>query len=63
MKCNKCGTILDEWDKQLSFHYKMRVPYGSIFDDELVDLNLCCNCFDDFISYIQKNGAISPLSE
>lgn len=47
--CNGCGRELDFWDLQQNFTIHKRVEYGSIYDGSLVDLRLCCECFDSLV--------------
>lgn len=63
-KCNICGKELDFYDIQekLSFHSHM--GYGSKFDLCNIDIDLCCNCFDQLMDeYIIPHCAIDPVRE
>lgn len=55
--CNKCGKEMDLWDIKEGFFIHKRVGYGSIHDGEVVNLNLCCSCFDKLIS----DCAVDPI--
>lgn len=44
--CNMCGKDFDIWDEQEDFSIHTRAGYGSEFDEEEIDLDLCCGCFD-----------------
>lgn len=46
-KCDLCGKTFDEFDEQENFglHYDT-IGYGSAFDGETIDIDMCCNCFD-----------------
>lgn len=44
--CNMCGKDFDLWDEQEDFSIHTQVGYGSKFDEEIIDLDLCCDCFD-----------------
>lgn len=46
-KCDLCCKDFDEFDTQENFglHYSS-VGYGSKFDGESIDVDMCCGCFD-----------------
>ena len=48
--CNLCGKEFDEWDIQedLGLHYT--AGYGSKFDGDTIDCDLCCSCFDKLLN-------------
>lgn len=48
--CNRCGKILDFFDKQQNFFIHTKLGYGSIFDGETVYYQLCCDCIDKVIN-------------
>lgn len=47
--CNKCGKQLDILDLQQGFHIENRLGYGSKYDDDNLELDLCCKCMDELI--------------
>lgn len=51
LKCDFCGKELNELDSQenFGFHYQ-HIGYGSRYDGESIDIDLCCNCFDKMMS-------------
>ena len=55
--CNICGNKMDMWDIQEDFTIHSYVGYGSKFDEEEIELHICCDCMDQMI----ENCAISPL--
>lgn len=55
--CNMCGKPFDIFDFRNDFSIDRYVGYGSIYDEEHLQLDLCCDCMDDIIS----NCKISPL--
>ena len=59
--CNMCGKDFDRLDERgnLGFHYK--VGYGSVYDGEDINLDLCCDCFDELIEYIVTKCKINPI--
>lgn len=46
-KCDFCGKELTDLDIQegFGFHYQ-HISYGSQYDGENIDIDLCCDCFD-----------------
>lgn len=62
--CNMCGKDFDMWDEQEDFSIHRHVGYGSGFDGSLINLDLCCDCFDKLMNdYIVPNSKISPVEE
>lgn len=60
--CDRCGKAFDEWDRQESFAIKYFVGYGSKYDGETIDMDLCCSCFDHIVDEIyarQKEWKVS----
>lgn len=47
--CNKCGKVLDLWDKQENFHMSKELGYGTKYDGSTLELDLCCSCMDELI--------------
>lgn len=47
--CNKCGKKLDMWDLNAGFIMHHHLGYGSKYDGDDLDLDLCCECMDDLI--------------
>lgn len=62
--CNICGKDFDEWDEQEDFSIHRHAGYGSEFDGDHIDLDMCCACFDKLMNtYILPKCAISPLTD
>ena len=57
--CNKCGKKLDMWDIQEDFSMQRNLGYGSKYDGDNLDLDLCCDCMDELID----SCVISPVTE
>ena len=57
--CNKCGKRLDEWDIQEEFRFYGRLGYGTTYDGNSIELDLCCECMEELID----SCAISPIVE
>lgn len=55
--CNKCGKKFDEFDMQADFNIRTYIGYGSEFDGDDLDIDLCCDCMDELI----RSCKISPL--
>ena len=50
------------WDTQENFGFHHHVGYGSEFDGEVINLDLCCECFDKLMKkHILPNCRISPI--
>lgn len=62
-RCNMCGKLFDEWDYQEKFSFKSYIGYGSKYDLNKIDLNLCCSCFDKVMDFIIPQCKIIPLEE
>lgn len=56
--CNRCGKELDFFDCQEDYSIHKHVGYGSKLDYCIVDLQLCCECFDRLV----EECVISPVS-
>lgn len=60
--CNMCGKDFDMWDTQENFGFHHHVGYGSEFDGEVINLDLCCECFDKLMKeHILPGCRISPI--
>ena len=59
--CNKCGKELDVFDMQSGIRMHDILGYGSKYDEEAINLDLCCECTDELIDYIKNNGKINPI--
>lgn len=62
LRCNMCGSIMDYWDVALGFNLHMLVGYGSQYDGDRIDLDICSNCFDKHFPKVIKACKISPIS-
>ena len=60
MQCNRCGKVFDIYDEQERFGFHYTVGYGSIYDLTKIDLNLCCECFDEIYNAVKKQCVIPP---
>lgn len=57
--CNKCGKEFDMWDTSEHFHIYQKCGYGTKFDGDDLELDLCCACIESLID----SCAISPIIE
>lgn len=57
--CNRCGRELDFWDVQEDFTIYRHIGYGSVHDGDIVNLHLCCDCFDKIVDECK----VSPVEE
>lgn len=57
--CNKCGKKMDMWDIQENFSIQRNLGYGSKYDGDDLDLDLCCDCMDKLI----ESCMISPVTD
>lgn len=47
--CNRCGREFDVWDVQHDFSIQRRIGFGSKYDGDFLNLDLCCDCMDKLI--------------
>ena len=60
--CNMCGKPFDVLDRNQNFCFHRPIRYGSRFDMDKIDLDLCCDCFDKImVKYIIPNCKYSPI--
>lgn len=62
-RCTMCNKIFDEWDLQEDFSWRKWIGYGSKYDLNKLDLDLCCDCFDKVLAFILRNSVHNPLRE
>lgn len=48
-KCNKCGKEFDIWDEQEDFSIHRHCGYGTKYDGSIINLDLCCECFEELV--------------
>ena len=60
--CNMCGKTFDFWDHQRDFCFDRKIGYGSAHDFEHMQLNLCCQCFDNVIDWILPQCRHNPMT-
>ncbi len=55
--CNKCGKSMDMLDIQQKFNLRGVLCYGSKYDGQKYELDLCCTCMDD----LMESCRIAPI--
>ena len=55
--CNICGRPFDLWDTQENYSIYTTCGYGSKFDGETIEMDICCGCFDKLV----EGCKISPI--
>lgn len=63
IRCTMCNKILNEFDINGDFSYHKWIGYGSKYDENRLDVELCGECFDKVVSFIVNNSATNPLKE
>lgn len=49
IRCNKCGKIFDLWDEQEAYSIYRKLGYGTKYDGDVLQLDLCCGCMEKLI--------------
>ncbi len=62
-RCNLCGKKFDLWDEEENFCFRHRFGYGSAYDGYLLNLNLCCKCFDRLMDELVPLCKTNPLPD
>ena len=56
--CNICGSKMDFWDIQEDYTIHTTAGYGSKYDEEEIELHICCDCMDKIIDQCK----ITPIA-
>lgn len=56
--CNICGSKMDFWDIQGDYTIHTTAGYGSKYDEEEIELHICCDCMDKIIDQCK----ITPIA-
>lgn len=59
--CNVCGKPFNEWDNQEDFNLHYIIGYGSRYDGGRLNLDFCCECFDNFLDYILPQCSLPAI--
>ena len=61
--CNICGKEFDMLDEQEELGLHTRFGYGTKFDGDSIDLDICCDCFDKLMDKFIPMCKINPITE
>ena len=59
--CNVCGKEFSDYDEQEHIGLHSQIGYGSKHDGDIIDLDICCDCFDVLIDKLAKQCKINPI--
>lgn len=59
--CNMCGKELNRDDRLEGLSITRQMGYGSKYDGEEIDFDLCCNCFDNLIDSMKINPITNEM--
>ena len=59
--CNVCGKELEMHDRVQNFGMHERFGYGSKFDGDSIDLDICCDCFEKLMDKLIPICKINPI--
>lgn len=57
--CNMCGKELDMWDEQEGFSIYRACGFGTKFDGDSIQLDLCCDCMEKLVDSCLVSPVIS----
>ena len=52
--CSFCGKPFSYWDYEEDFHYSHQTPSFSKYQNQEIELNLCCDCAKALINFIRS---------
>lgn len=58
---NLCDKEFNLWDDQENFGIHTRVGYRSKYDGDVIELDLCCDCFDIMIDKLIPKCKLNPV--
>lgn len=61
--CNMCGNKFNYEDESNNFSIRHRFGYGTKYDDDVLELDLCCECTEHFINQLVDECKIYPINE
>lgn len=62
-RCNVCGKTFSIFDEQEKIGLHTTIGYGSKHDGDIIDLDICCSCFDKLIDKLKSQCVINPIKE
>lgn len=60
--CNICGRKMDLWDIQEDNTIHKTAGYGSKYDEEEIELHICCDCMDEIIDQCKITPVVSQAA-
>lgn len=60
--CNVCSKEFNQIDKMCGINFKTQIGYGSKYDGECLDMDICCSCFDKGMEKLLKCCKVSPIT-
>ena len=64
IRCNVCGKTVEQiFESQMPISIHDCVGYGGKNDGSMLDLDICCDCFDKLIDSFTEKCAINPIKE
>lgn len=61
--CTMCNKIFDMWDLQEDFSFSRWIGYGSKYDLNKLDIQLCCTCFDKVLDFVLPKYNIKKVEQ
>lgn len=61
--CNVCGKEFGMFDKQENLGLHTHFGYGTKFDGDRIELDICCNCFENLMDKFIPMCKINPIIE
>ena len=58
--CNMCGKGFDIWDTQEDFSIYRSLGYGTKYDGDELQLDLCCDCMEKIIDECKVHPVTKP---
>lgn len=62
-RCNVCGQLFTDLDEKEHIGLHSKIGYGSKHDGDIIDLDICCSCFDNLIDKLASRCMINPIHE
>lgn len=60
-KCTMCGKEFDYWDRVENHYIYYDFGYGSKYDKDELEADLCCDCYDKVVDFIKSKSKINPI--
>ena len=56
-----CGKEFDMWDCQENHYIHYDFGYGSKYDEDELEADLCCDCHDKVVDFIKSKSKTNPI--